>query len=227
MSNSLDGLSDTEVRARIERSETNRVSEPMSRAGWEIIRTNVLTRFNALLGSLFVVILGVGQWQDALFGGVLIINSLIGIIQELRAKWTLERLALLSQSKACVVRSGRIIEVQATEIVLDDVLDLAPGNQILVDGVLLSANSLEVDESTSKWRSRTRAQRGGRDSALGKLCDCRERALPGNTGRTAYAHSLAKEARHFTLAHSELRAGITRCSATSHGRLSRQLCSFL
>ena len=126
MPDSFDGLSDAEVQVRRERGEANRVLEPTSRAGWEIVRANVLTRFNALLGSLFVVILAVGPWQDTLFGGVLVINSLIGIIQELRAKRTLDRLALLSQSKACVVRSGRIIEIPATEIVLDDVLDLTP-----------------------------------------------------------------------------------------------------
>ncbi|MBI3343788.1 MAG: HAD-IC family P-type ATPase [Gammaproteobacteria bacterium] len=211
MPNSFDGLSDAEVQARRERGEANRVLEPVSRAGWEIVRANVLTRFNALLGSLFVVILAVGPWQDALFGGVLVINSLIGIIQELRAKRTLERLALLSQSEARVVRSGRIIEVPATEIVLDDVLDLAPGNQILVDGVLLSANSLEVDESLLSGEAEPVPKLAGETVLSGSF------AIAGNgryratrVGSAAYANSLAKEARHFTLAHSGLRAGINR-----------------
>ena len=74
--------------------------KPASRDGWEIVRTNTFTRFNALLGLLFAVILLVGPWQDALLGGILVINSLIGIIQELRTKRTLERFTLLSQSKA-------------------------------------------------------------------------------------------------------------------------------
>ena len=211
MPNSLDGLSDAEVQARLERGEANRVLEPTSRAGWEIVRANVLTRFNALLGSLFVVILAVGPWQDALFGGVLVINSLIGIIQELRAKRTLDRLALLSQSKARVVRSGRIIEIPALDVVLDDVLDLAPGNQILVDGVLLSANSLEVDESLLSGEAEPVPKLAGEPVLSGSF------AIAGNgryratrVGSAAYANNLAKEARHFSLAHSELRAGINR-----------------
>ncbi len=211
MPDSFDGLSDAEVQARRERGEANRVLEPTSRAGWEIVRANVLTRFNALLGSLFVVILAVGPWQDALFGGVLVINSLIGIIQEMRAKRTLERLALLSQSKARVVRSGRILEIPATEIVLDDILDLAPGNQILVDGVLLSADSLEVDESLLSGEAEP-VPKGVDETVLSGSF-----AIAGNgryratrVGSAAYANSLAKEARHFILAHSELRAGINR-----------------
>lgn len=211
MPNSLDGLSNAEVQARRERGEANRVLEPTSRSGWEIVRANVLTRFNALLGSLFVVILAVGPWQDALFGGVLVINSLIGIIQELRAKRTLERLALFGQSKARVVRSGRIIEIPASEIVLDDVLDLAPGNQILVDGVLLSANSLEVDESLLSGEAEPVPKLAGETVLSGSFViagNGRYRAT--RVGSAAYAHNLTKEARNFTLARSDLRAGINR-----------------
>jgi len=211
MPDSFDGLSDAEVQARLARGELNRVSEPASRAGWEIVRANVLTRFNALLGSLFVVVLVVGPWQDALFGGVLVVNSLIGIIQELRAKRALERIALLGQSKACVVRSGQAIEIPAAEIVLDDVLALAPGDQVPVDGVLLSADSLEVDESLLSGEAEPVPRLAGETVLSGSFVVAGNgRCRATRVGSAAYAHGLAREARHFSLAHSELRAGINR-----------------
>src|SRR6185436_8293179 len=100
-----------------------------------------------LLGSLLVVILIVGPIQDALFGFVLIANAVVGIGQELRAKRTLDRLAVLTSPHARVVRDGTVREAAASELVLDDVVELQPGDQIVVDGEVLDAASLEVDES--------------------------------------------------------------------------------
>lgn len=211
MPDELDGLTDAEVRARFERGEVNNVAARTSRTTWEIVRANVLTRFNALLGSLFVVILSVGPWQDALFGGVLVVNALIGIIQELRAKRTLDRLALLSQSKARGVRSERIVEIPAAEIVLDDILELAPGDQILVDGVALSAHGLDIDESMLTGEAEPVSKSAGDAVLSGSFViagNGRYRAT--RVGPDTYAHRLASEAREFSLAHSELRAGINR-----------------
>ena len=96
------GLDDAAVQARRDRGEVNRFVEPTSRGSWTIVRANVFTRFNALLGSLFALMWVLGPWQDALFGGVLVINALIGIAQELRAKRALDGLAVLSQTRAQV-----------------------------------------------------------------------------------------------------------------------------
>jgi len=82
-----------------------------------------------------------GPWQDARFGGVFIVNALIGIVRELRAKWTPDRLALVSQPRARAVRSRRTVDTPTAEIVLDDILELAPGDQVVVDGVMLSGVS--------------------------------------------------------------------------------------
>lgn len=101
-----DGLSKAEVAARLAKGEVNRVRTHTSRSFCAIVRANVFTRFNALLGSLCAVVLAVGPWQDALFGGVLITNSLIGIVQEWRAKRQLDRLALLHQPRARVPRGA-------------------------------------------------------------------------------------------------------------------------
>src|SRR5205823_3948358 len=112
----------------------------------EIVRANVFTRFNAILGALVLVIVTIGPFQDALFGIVLVSNTLIGILQELRAKRALDRLALLNAPQATVVRAGVARPVAVTEVVLDDVIQLGPGNQIPVDAVVV-AGDLEVDES--------------------------------------------------------------------------------
>ena len=103
VTNPESGLDDAAVQARRDRGEVNRFVEPTSRRAWTIVSANVFTRFNALLGGMLVVILVVGPLQDALFGTVLVANALIGIVQELRAKRTLERLTLLTAPRARVM----------------------------------------------------------------------------------------------------------------------------
>lgn len=206
-----DGLTDADVQERVERGDVNRVATPANRSVLDIVRANVLTRFNALLGSLFVVVLLVGPWQDALFGGILVVNALIGIVQELRAKWTLDRLALVSQPKARAVRAGRTIDIATAEIVLDDIIELASGDQVLVDGVLLNAVGLEIDESLLTGESEPVVKQPGEEVLSGSFVIAgtgRYRAI--RVGASAYAHRLAAEAKRFSLAHSELRAGINR-----------------
>src|ERR1700758_1989413 len=100
------GLSSAQVAERHSRGLTNAGGERTSRSVAEILRANILTRFNLILGVLLAVILVVGQPQDALFGIVLVTNALIGIGQELRAKRTLDRLAVLSAPKVRVIRDG-------------------------------------------------------------------------------------------------------------------------
>jgi hypothetical protein len=111
------------------------------------VRANVLTRFNAILGTLLAVVLLIGAYRDALFGIVLVSNALIGIVQEVRAKHTLDRLTVLSAPRATVIRTGHARQVPVEEIVLDDVVELHPGDQVPVDGTVLSSAALEVDES--------------------------------------------------------------------------------
>lgn len=205
------GLTNAEVRARVARGDVNRVALPTSRTAPEIVRANVLTRFNAILGTLFVVIVLTGPWQDALFGGVLIVNALIGIVQELRAKWTLDRLALVSQPKARAVRAERIVDIPTAEIVLDDILELAPGDQVVVDGVLLAAVGLEIDESLLTGESEAVPKRPGEEVLSGSLVVAGTgRCRVIRVGASAHVHRLASEAKRFNLAHSDLRAGIDR-----------------
>lgn len=211
MPTEFNGLTDAEVQVRITRGEVNRAATPTSRTTLEIVRANLLTRFNAILGTLFVVIVTTGPWQDALFGGIFVVNTLIGIVQELRAKWTLDRLALVSQPKARVVRSGQVVNIPTVEIVLDDILELAPGDQVVVDGIMLGALGLEVDESLLTGESAAVLKRPGEDVLSGSFVVAGTgRCRVTRVGASAYGHRLASEAKRFSLAHSDLRAGINR-----------------
>jgi cation-transporting P-type ATPase E len=205
----LRGLTAAEVAERIARGDVNDVPAAPTRTVSQIVRANVFTRFNALLGGMLAIILVVGPVQDALFGFVLVANALIGIVQELRAKRTLDRLTVLTAPKARAMRDGQERELAVGEVVLDDVLTLRAGDQIVVDGEVLAASGLEVDESLITGES---------DPVVKTE---RERVLSGSfvaagsgtyratrVGREAYAVSLAEEARRFTLTHSELRSAI-------------------
>ncbi len=205
------GLTEAEVAERVARGQVNDVPAAPSRTVAEIVRSNVFTRFNALLGGMLVVILIVGPIQDALFGGVLIANTLIGIVQELRAKRTLDRLAVLTAPRARAVRTGEVRELPVSAVVLDDILELRPGDQVVVDGEVMVEQGLEVDESLLSGESEPIAKRIGDEVLSGSFVAAgggRYRAT--RVGREAYAVRLAEEARRFTLTRSELRAGIDR-----------------
>jgi cation-transporting ATPase E len=159
---------------------------------------------------LLVVIIVVGPFQDALFGVVLVANAAIGIIQEVRAKRTLDRLALLAAPRARVVRDGEVREVHIDEIVLDDVLDLRRGDQVVVDTSVL-AGELEVDESLISGEADPVTKGVGDEVLSGSFVVAGSgQARATRVGGAAYAQSLAKEARRFTLVSSELRDGINK-----------------
>ena len=206
---SLRGLTSAEVAERLADGRVNDVPSAPTRTVAQIVRANVFTRFNALLGGMLAVILVVGPPQDALFGFVLIANALIGIVQELRAKRTLDRLTVLTAPKARVVRDGQEREVAVGEVVLDDVLALQAGDQIVVDGEVLDASALEVDESLVTGESDPVVKSPGDEVLSGSFVAAGRGAYRATrVGREAYAVSLAEEARRFTLTHSELRSGI-------------------
>src|SRR6266542_2605390 len=209
MTDPLAGLDEAAVRDRVLRGEVNEVPRAASRTVWENVRSNLFTPFNALLGTLFVVILMVGAPQDALFGIVLVANTAIGIFQELRAKRTLDRLAVLTAPRARVVRAGRIGEISIGDVVLDDVLELRPGDQVVVDGEVLASTGLEIDESLLSGESEPLVKEPGAEALSGSFVAAgsgRYRAT--RVGQAAYASSLAAQAKRFTLVRSELRAGI-------------------
>lgn len=141
------GLAPADVAARERAGQVNRLALRSSRTVGQILRANLVTRFNAILGVLLLVIVVVGPFQDALFGIVLAANTAIGVVQEVRAKRSLDRLALLAAPRAIVRRGDDEVALPVGRVVLDDVLALRPGDQVVVDGTVLAAEGLEVDES--------------------------------------------------------------------------------
>jgi cation-transporting ATPase E len=205
------GLTEAEVRERVEQGKTNAVKPRTSRPLSSIIRANVFNRFNALLGTLAVVVIIIGPWKDALFGMVLVFNTLIGIVQELRAKRHLDRLSLLSAPRARVIREGESREVSREDVVQDDLLELRAGDQVVVDGTVLLSEGLEIDESLLTGESVPVVKEPGDELMSGSFVSAgwgRFRATA--VGEEAYAQRLASEARRFSLVNSELRETINR-----------------
>ncbi|OON72354.1 magnesium-transporting ATPase [Streptomyces tsukubensis] len=204
------GLSTAEVAERVARGEVNDIPVHSSRSLSEIVRSNVLTRFNAIIGVLWLITLAVAPIQDALFGFVIIANTGIGIIQELRAKKTLDSLAVVGESRPTVRRDGRAAEIATSEIVLGDLIEVGPGDKILVDGEIAEADGLEIDESLLTGEADPVVKQSGEAVMSGSFVVAGGGAFTATrVGREAYAARLAEEASRFTLVHSELRSGIS------------------
>ncbi|WP_418003546.1 HAD-IC family P-type ATPase [Mycobacterium sp. PDNC021] len=205
----LTGLSDADVAQRVAAGHTNDVPTRAARSVSEIIRANVFTRINAILGTLLVIVLATGSVINGLFGLLIVANSAIGIIQELRAKQTLDRLAIVGQAKPLVRRQSGTQERPAGEVVLDDIIELGPGDQIVVDGLVLEAASLEVDESLLTGEADAIDKNPGDSVMSGSFVVAGSGSYRATkVGRAAYAAQLADEASKFTLVKSELRSGI-------------------
>ncbi|MEU7567992.1 HAD-IC family P-type ATPase [Streptomyces fradiae] len=205
-----DGLTAAEVAARVRRGEVNDVPVRSSRSVPDIVRGNVLTRFNAIIGLLWAVMLVVAPIQDSLFGFVIVANTGIGIVQELRAKRTLDSLAVIGEARPTVRRDGEPVEVSVSEIVLGDLVELGPGDKIVVDGAVAESDSLEVDESLLTGEADPVPKKPGDPVMSGSFVVAGGGAFTATkVGREAYAVQLAEEASRFTLVHSELRSGIS------------------
>ncbi|TJZ52894.1 HAD family hydrolase [Streptomyces piniterrae] len=204
------GLTAAEVAERVARGEVNDIPVRSSRSTADIIRANVFTRFNAIIGVLFAIILFVGPIQDGLFGFVIVANTGIGIVQELRAKRTLDNLAVIGEARPTVRRDGRAAEIPTSEVVLGDVLELGPGDKVIVDGEVLEADNLEIDESLLTGEADPVLKQPGERMMSGSFVVAGAGAFTATkVGREAYAAQLAEEASRFTLVHSELRSGIS------------------
>jgi cation-transporting ATPase E len=204
------GLSDAEVAARIADGKTNDVPSRASRSVADIIKANVFTRINAILGVLFAIVLATGSLINGLFGLLIVANSAVGIIQELRAKATLDKLAIVGQAKPTVRRQSGTRELPPDQVVLDDIIEIGPGDQIVVDGELLEAGNLEIDESLLTGEADPIAKSNGDPVMSGSFVVAGTGAYRATkVGRAAYAARLAEEASKFTLVKSELRSGIS------------------
>ncbi len=205
------GLTSAEVARRRAAGQGNVVGHRTSRSAGEIVRANVLTRFNAIIGVLLAAGLVFGAPQDALFGLVIVVNSAVGIVQELRAKRSLDALALLDAAPVTVRRDGADVEVPPEDVVLGDLVLLRAGAKIVVDGEVTAAAGLEVDESLLTGEADPVPKVPGDPVLSGSFVPAGGGAfVVMAVGEAAYANRLVAEVRRFDLTHSELMAGINR-----------------
>ncbi|MGX1312826.1 cation-transporting ATPase E [Streptomyces calvus] len=204
------GLTRAEVADRVARGQVNDVPVRSSRSLAEIVRANVFTRFNAIIGVLWVIMLAVAPIQDSLFGFVILANTGIGIVQEWRAKKTLDSLALIGEVRPTVRRDGVQAAIGTAEIVLDDLIEIGPGDKVVVDGVCVETDGLEIDESLLTGEADPVPKMPGDQVMSGSFVVAGGGSFQATrVGREAYAAQLAEEASRFTLVHSELRSGIS------------------
>jgi cation-transporting P-type ATPase E len=205
------GLTDADVAQRVADGNSNAVPARAARSIADIVRANVFTRINAILGVLLVIVLATGSVINGLFGLLIIANSVIGMVQEIRAKQTLDKLAIVGQAKPLVRRQSGTRTLLPSEVVLDDVIELGPGDQIVVDGEVLEGDTLEVDESLLTGEADPIGKDVGDAVMSGSFVVAGAGAYRATkVGPAAYAAKLAEEASKFTLVKSELRNGINR-----------------
>ena len=205
------GLTDAEVAHRVAEGKSNAVPQRAARSIADIIRANVFTRINAILSVLLMIVLVTGSVINGLFGLLIIANSVIGMVQEIRAKQTLDKLAIIGQAKPLVRRQSGTRALLPSEVVLDDVIELGPGDQIVVDGEILDEENLEVDESLLTGEADPIDKDVGDAVMSGSFVVAGTGAYRATkVGPDAYAAKLAEEASKFTLVKSELRNGINR-----------------
>lgn len=203
------GLTSKEVVQRIESGRSNAVKTSTSRSVRDIVRANVFTLFNGIIFAAMVLVLITGSWRDAVFGFVIIINTGIGIVTELRAKRTLDKLSILVASEFLVRRDGKDVEVSHNEIVLDDLLWIRAGEQVPADGQIIQTWGLELDESMLTGESRTVRHKVGEQVYSGATAVSGMALVKVNAvGSHSYAATLTAQAKVYKKTVSDLNKGI-------------------
>ena len=201
----LTGLTDEQVRERIEEGKVNADENPNTRTYKQIVRENTLTFFNFLNLVLLILVLVVGSYKNAFFVGIIIINTLIGIAQEIRAKITIDKLAILTARKSIVIREGQKWTVPTEELVLDDIVCLKTGDQVPADARILEG-SLEVNESLLTGESDNLPKNEGDELFSGSFVTSGEACCQIiHVGKENYASQITSEAKEFKRHNSELK----------------------
>ncbi len=197
----------TQVRAGLD----NQLPNDSSRSFWRIFRVNVLTLFNGIVLGGFLLLVLLGHWKDALFGFAAVANSVIGVVQEYRAKRLLDRLAIVDAPSARVLRDGIVQDVQVEDVVQGDVLIVRAGDQVAADGVIVDDDGLEIDESLLTGESEPVDKSHGDEILSGSLVvGGQGRARVIRVGEASYASRLTMEAKRFAMFSSDIRNSLNR-----------------
>ncbi len=193
------GLSLAEVEARRVSGEDNRVRLGTSRPYGEIFRTNLLNPINILVFSIGTVHIAIGRLGDAAASvGLILFNVAVGIVQEVRAKRQLDRIAFLARPKVSVLREGQESRVDPSELVKGDLVIARPGDQFVVDGILVSDDEVQVDESLLTGESDHVAKRKGDPVLSASFCVVGQGFYEAiKVGEESYANRLTRQARRF------------------------------
>ncbi|MGN6202991.1 MAG: HAD-IC family P-type ATPase [Solirubrobacterales bacterium] len=204
-----EGLSSKEAQARLRK--LGPPPESSSRSTASIVAGNVFTLFNAIIGAFFVLDLALGLYADSIFGLIAVVNSYIGIRQELKAKATLDELAVLVAPRAEVVRDGEVAELLATEVVPGDIVQVGPGDQLVADGEVVHSRGMTMDESLLTGESDGIKKGEGDEVLSGSFCVSGSgRYLINAVREESYAGKLAGEAKTFRHPPSPLQEEVNR-----------------
>jgi cation-transporting ATPase E len=165
------GLSESEARARLASEGGNAVPDASGRSWWDIVRRNLFTFINITLLAVGIVLVAMGLYRDALLAsGLAVVNGLVGVFQETRAKRRLDQIALLNRSQATAVRDGQERSLDPDQIVRGDVLCLRAGDQVFADGMVIGNSALEMDESLLTGESDPVVKHPGDPVSSGSFC---------------------------------------------------------
>ena len=203
------GLTRSEVDERRAAGRVNRVPDRTSRTYGDIVRSNIFSRFNAIISVLAGVIFVVGDPIDALFALVMVLNTAIGIVQEARAKHTLDHLRVLIAPTITVIRDGAEQSVAPADLVVDDLVRLSAGDQVPVDATVVESNALEVDESALTGEADPVPKQVGDEVQSGSAVIAGSALVVAvRVGDDAWIHRLVAQAKEFVLTTSEIRSGV-------------------
>ena len=206
----IEGLDETEVRTRRERGEGNEFRLPNSRSLSDILRQNVFTLINSVLFTLGAVMVAIGRVDEALTSvSLIMMNIVVGVIQELRAKRKLEQIALMTRPKTTVIREGEEREIDPSQLVRGDIVLARPGDQIVVDGIIVGEGEIEIDESLLTGESDHVPKSKG-DHVLSGSFVVSGQALyvARRVGAQSFANKVASEARTFRVIKTPLQRDV-------------------
>ena len=201
----MTGLTNEQVQERIAEGKVNVNENPNTRTYKQIILENTLTFFNFLNIALLVLVLFVRSYKNSMFMGIILINTVIGIIQEIRAKKTIDKLAILTESKTVVLREGKKWSISTEKLVLDDLIFLKTGDQVPADVKVLEG-IVEVNESLLTGESDNLSKSQGDELFSGSFVTSGEACCQViHVGKDNYASQITSEAKEFKRHNSELR----------------------
>ena len=205
------GLTEAEVENQVHMGRVNQTGENIFKTNKEIIRDHTLTYFNFLNLFLGILILVSGQFKNITFMGVIIINTLIGIVQEMKVKKLVDKLAVITASKAAVIRDGEVKEIDIHEVVVKDTMVLTTGNQVCADAIVMESDGMEVNESMLIGESRPVKKNAGDRLMSGSFLTAGSGVVQVEyVGEDSYAYQLMKKAKTKKRASSEMQRTINR-----------------